>query len=215
MRLALALLGFCGLLLAQEPASPAAPKPEQILFPAGGTLRLVHSDGELTITGWDQPDMQMSVTEMPRVPMQVWREQPRDSPAPASSHISIERRVGEIVVRTLPHRGLDLRYRINLPRSAKVVIEHRSGEVHLNNLAGDIRAAVRSGTISVSVPPDAHYSVDAKTGLGDIVSEFPGQSRRRRWIFAHAFTAEAPQPASHQLNLRAGYGDIIVMKSLN
>jgi hypothetical protein len=212
-RLTLAILRMCGLLMAQDQAGPAAAKAQRIPFPQGSVLRLIHSDGELTITGWDQAQMEMTASQTSRVSMDpLWREKAAGGPAPASSHIAVERHGDEVIVRTAPHRGVDLDYQISVPRDAKIIIEHRSGEVYLNDLAGDIRAAVRNGSITLRLAPDGRYDINAKTGIGDIVSEFPGRAHRRPWIFAHEFAGEAAPAAAHKLDIRACYGDIILMK---
>ncbi len=38
-------------------------KTEKMAFPAGGTLRLQHSTGEVTIEGWDQPGVEITTTK--------------------------------------------------------------------------------------------------------------------------------------------------------
>ena len=46
------------------------------------------------------------------------------------------------------------------------------GEIHIDNITGDIRATENLGQITVRVP-DGAYSIDAKSKLGAVESDFP------------------------------------------
>src|SRR5580704_17744521 len=58
------LLASAGLVLADD-----VTKTERFDFPAGGTLRLKNSIGELTVEGWDQPGIEITTIKSPRKPM--------------------------------------------------------------------------------------------------------------------------------------------------
>src|SRR5437899_3149767 len=97
-----------------EPKSKAqSVKTDRLDFPPGGTLRLDNSVGELTIAGWDRPDI--VTTEFPGYsifpPPLPWR---RD------------------------HANFDLEYRINAPRDARLVVDHKTGQVHIDNSDSEI-----------------------------------------------------------------------------
>jgi hypothetical protein len=94
--------------------------------------------------------------------------------------------------------------------NAKLAVEHGAGEVHVDNLRSDIRVNLSNGGVTLSLPPDSRYNIDAKCTIGDVTSDFPGLAKRSPWLFGHRFveaTAEAPS-----LHLRVGYGDITILK---
>ncbi len=108
----------------------------------------------------------------------------------------------------------DLEYRIKAPRNARLTIDEAMGEVHIDNIAGDIRATEGSGEIIVRVPEGA-YAIDAKSKLGSVVSDFAGSERGLKWFVVkwpgQAFTSGPAAPVQ-KLFLRSGYGDIVILK---
>jgi len=74
---------------------------------------------------------------------------------------------------------------------------------------GDVRVA--AGTITLSLAPEAHYDIDARSRVGSVFSDFPGNERTRLWFFNHQF-AEHPSGAAEKLYLRIGFGDIVLLK---
>ena len=67
LRIAPLLLSAGASLWAADPSLPAAPQKvtvthtETLSLPAGGTVRIEHSVGELGIEGWDRPDVEITV----------------------------------------------------------------------------------------------------------------------------------------------------------
>ena len=88
------------------------------------------------------------------------------------------------------------------------------GELHITGIAGEIHAVEGNGEITVQLP-DGIYAIDAKSKLGAVNSDFPGTDRRAKWWVVawpgHTFTA-SPSSPSQKIFLRAGYGDIVVLK---
>ena len=89
-------------------------------------------------------------------------------------------------------------------------MEHRSGEVHIADLNSDIRVRVKRGEITLLLPQDAQYAVDARTDLGAVNSDFAGVNKRRKWLLGHEFLPSGQAP--HKLALRVGFGDIIIFR---
>jgi hypothetical protein len=54
------------------------------------------------------------------------------------------------------------------------------------------------------------HGFDAKSDSGGVTSDFPGRARRRPWLLGHQFVQKAP--AAHNLYLRVGSGDIVILK---
>lgn len=185
---------------------------ERMEFPPAGTLRFVNSNGELTVEGWDQPGVEITTIKSGETAKQ-WE----------GVGITSERKGGEIVVTTVfpkhrrlarPFLGLSdshIEYRIKAPRSARVTIEHNVGEVHISGITGEIHATDRMGQITVQLPQDGQYAIDAKSKLGAIDSDFPGHEFQKH-KFGHAFFHEAP-PSSQKLYLRVGFGDITILQT--
>jgi hypothetical protein len=200
-------------------------KTERIDFPPGGTLRLNDSIGELTVEGWDRPEVEITTIKSTKA-LYGSQERERRVQDLEKVHIKTERRGNDIVVTTdhpryaifpppLPwhswHADFDLEYRINAPRDARLVIDHGTGDVHIDNLGSDIHVSVLKGSISLRLPEENQYAIDAKADVGGIFSDFPGEMRRRMGLVGYAFS-QKPASAAHNLYLRIGYGDIALIK---
>ena len=206
--LAIGVLALSGLLLASEPPSPKpTTNTDRLDFPKGGVLRVEDSIGELFVEGWDQPNMEITTVS-----------------SSEKVHVTAKRQGNELVVTTaLPHQSalpphwpwadskIDLEYRIKVPRDAGLAVKHGVGEIHVDDLSGEIHATVRSGEITLRLPPDGVYAIDARARLGDVESDFEGTERRGHLVFEHAFSHPASAP-TQKLYLRTGFGDIVILK---
>jgi hypothetical protein len=223
--LALVGLGVCCLLLADDkpPQKVQVSKTEHMDFPAGGVLRLNNSVGELTVEGWDRPEVEITTVKSTR---EDYPSQEREKAVKELDRVHVEthRDGGELVITTdYPGgrflsclfggtAGFDLEYRIKVPASTRFIADHGVGEVHVDNLRGDIQVAVHQGEITLDLPEQDRYAVDAKSNCGSVVSDFPGKEKSRFWFFGHRVENE-DSSAPHKLNLKIGYGDIIVLKT--
>jgi hypothetical protein len=223
----LALIGFgiSSMVLADDEPQQfvQVTKTERLDFPSGGLLRLKNSIGQVTIVGWDRPDVELTTTKSTK---DLYNSQDREKALGELNqvHIAAERHGDELVITSdFQRHGIfkpllrggtrfDLDYRISVPRNARLVIEHDTGFVSLENVAGDIRVTASQGEIAVHLPEDGQYAIDAKSKLGDVISDFPGHAQRKLWFLGKQFTHENAA-ASQKIDLRAGYGDIIILKS--
>lgn len=162
-------------------------------LPSGGTIRLIHSIGELDIEAWDRPDVEVMTIK------------------PDTVHVAIERKGDELVITSEhpKHKRVEVEYRIKAPRGARLTIDHDRGEVNLDGITGDIHATNGCGDIALRLP-DGAYAIDAKSKIGAVTSDFSGAERRKHW-FGEQFDRESPPPAAN-LYLRIGFGDIIVLR---
>lgn len=226
--LALIAIGSSCLLFSEDEAGRTIgiTKTERMEFPARGVLHLQHSIGELTVEGWDRPEIEITTTKVPPLHYDSrWREKSSHDRELEEVKVAAERHDDDVVISTtLPHGrsfpppspfrgsiGVNLHYQIQVPRNACLIIEHEEGEVNIEDMAGDIRVTTMRGEITLRLPSEAQYAIDAKSDLGSVVSDFPGSERRRPWLFGHRFVPE-PTSAGHQLYLRTGFGDIIIQK---
>lgn len=174
----------------------ANPTPAVQTLDAADTLRIERSRGALSIEGWDQLKVEISVA------------------GPDAGAVKAERRGEEIVITTdVPshdRRKVELTYNIKVPRDSKIVIERAEGGVYIRNIVGDIDAAVHHGQITLSVPEAATYKIEAHAKFGNVYSDFEGDDKRHH-LFRHDFTGGADS-AAHKLKLQVDYGDIVMMK---
>jgi hypothetical protein len=215
---------------------------ERADFPTGGLLQLKNSIGELTVEGWDRPDVEITTIKSTKA---AYASQDREK----ASHelhkvrISVERHGEDLVVNTdFPRRrglpsasvapgkdfgsltgiltspasllraatNFDLEYRIKAPMNARLAADHDMGEVHVDNLTSDIHVTVLNGGITLHLPQEGQYGIDAKSDVGGVNSDFPGRTKRRPWLLGHQFVQRTPAP--HKLYLRVGFGDITILK---
>ncbi len=139
--------------------------------------------------------------------------------------IAVERRGEELVINTgFPRHGkfsppfgagtrFDLEYYIKAPRNVRLIVAHDVGGVHVDDITGDIRVTARRGEITLRLPEEGQYAIDARSKVGDVISDFPGHGKLKPWLTGHQFTNETSANA-HRLYLRVGYGDIIIWKTL-
>lgn len=194
---------------------------EHMDFPSGGVLHLKKSTGDLTVEGWDRPDIEITTIKSTK------SYQPSDRSAAAKSLDRIrlvpERHGDELTVTTeFPKhemltrlfRGVssfELQYVIKVPRNARLIIDHDSGNVFVDNVTGDVRVTDGIGQIILHLPQQGHYAFDAKSDLGAVESDFPGPEHGRLIGLGRAFFTEAPAGAQ-KLYARIGYGDITILK---
>lgn len=171
---------------------------EHAALAAGGQVRVEDSTGSVNIIGWDQPDVEVVATRYTF---------PTDSKDRATERLKrIQITVtgggsGEVTIATQkPYlRGTYIDYRIMVPRSARLLIRHRTGDVVITKVEGDIDAKAGKGDIFVQLPEPAQYMIHAKSRLGGVYSDFK----------------DAPAPASgpaHNIDLRIGVGGITIQR---
>jgi len=212
------LLAGSGLLFAQDAASQKVQvtHTERADFPAGGLLQFQNSMGELTVEGWDRPDVEITTIKSTKDVFPA-ADREKMSAELEKVKISVEHQGDSLIVTTdVPrhHAGpavfFDLEYRVKAPMNARLTVAHDKGEVHVDNLTSDIHATVRIGEITLHLPQENQYGIDAKSKVGAVISDFPGNEKRLRWSFGHTFVQDTK--GAHTLYLRAGFGDIVILK---
>ena len=193
-------------------------------LPSGGTLRFVNARGTLTVEAWDRPEVEITTIKSTKGEFGA-SERDRAAKKLDAVTVTAEVRGNELVVTTsyprrrlLPRpfsdaskRDFDLEYRIKAPAATRIVDErHDVGEVNIDGLTGDIDVSLLQGEIMLHLPENGRYDIDAKTQAGSVSSDFPGEEKRRRWFIGHRF-APGGSGAPHRLNLRVGFGDIVLL----
>jgi len=204
---------------------------ERLDIPPGGTVHIDNSYGYLTVEGWDQPRVEVTVTkttdryyapshqqkeEQRFAEIRVVADRPkRDDVAitttlpprkgGVNSVIPFDRM---IVIRSLlprNHRGVTVDCRVRVPRDARLIVRHDYGYVWVSDVSGDLEIDSHTGDMIVMLPEPGPYAIDARTRLGSISSDFAGNGHKQLLIGTH-FTY--PGPESHQVRLRMGRGNI-------
>lgn len=224
--LGIALPAFCAEGTAENGPHQSfeATKTERTLFAPGGTIRVNGSYGYLAVEGWDEPEVEVTViksTDGFYEPSQKQHVEQRFE----GIHVVTERASDkELTISTTPpvrktvfffprplfpspRHGLTPDYRIHVPRNSQLVIRHDNGYVWVSDVTGDIDARSHTGDMIVLLPDPGPYSIDARTGLGSVSSDFVGKGHRYLAGTRLAFAGSAP---SRRIFLRMGRGCITI-----
>jgi hypothetical protein len=190
-------------------------------FQAGGTIHVNHSFGELWVEGWDRPEVEVTSTKSPD---ELYGAKDKEAGRLADNvRVAVNRRSdGELEISTsvghfsrwrhpFSEEGdVMMEYLIRAPRNAKLVIHHKDGTVLISNMLGDIEASGRTGDIVVLLPESGKYSIDAKSQVGTLSSDFEGKFHHV--LLSSGFQLDAPAP-THRIHLRMGAGGIEIKGS--
>lgn len=173
----------------------------------GGTIRVNDSSGHVMVEGWDQNEVEVTVVKS----MPYGYDKNRASQQLDRVKVSMQRvSPTELAITTLPsHRGkVMIDYQIHVPRDSKLVIHSVSNYIFVSRVSGEIEATCRRGDIVVMLPDAGPYSIDAKTKLGNVFSDFEGHSHSLHLVGDQfASTGTAP---SRRIYLRVGSGGISI-----
>jgi len=189
---------------------------DRVDFAAGGTIRILAATGELNIEAWDQPQVEITVTrsawtaDTPAAREKMTRELNLTSVTHDVTHAKTG--AAELVLGTMHKRSnsIHLDYRIMVPRSSHLVIEHHIGDVMVDGVTGSIDAHTHEGDIMLLLPSTGQYSFDMATKFGGIHSDYPG-SWCRNDLTGEKTSQDVPAPAS-RIHLRVGIGGIEIQK---
>jgi hypothetical protein len=222
----LAVIGFGTALLlrgADEPKQQVrVSNTEHLDFVPNGTLRLTNSIGVLTVEAWDRTDIEITTIKSTKLEYEA-RDREKETHELDKVHVGAERHGDELVVTTtFPRNRLlhpvagegnfDLEYHIKAPNNTRIVANHHVGDVNVDGLVGDIQATLLEGQITLHLPEEERYTITAKSRFGHVNSDFPGLQKRRWWLLGHHAENE-DSTATHKLNLKVGYGDIVILKT--
>jgi hypothetical protein len=96
-----------------------------------------------------------------------------------------------------------------LAKEASVDVGYR---MNIDSFTGDIQATLRKADMMLHLPEEGRYDIHAKSKFGDVNNDFPGEEKRRWWVFGHRIVHE-DSPAPHKLDLRVKFGDIVILKT--
>jgi len=162
---------------------------QRMPFLPGGAIRLENSYGYLTVEGWDEPEVEITVIKSTD---RFYEPDEREKAEQLLNQIRVvaELRSGKelAISTTLPlrhglfasklppgallprnRRRVTLDYTIRVPRDSRLVIHHKVGYVSVRDLAGDMEVNSHSGDMIVALSDTTPCSIDAATRLGSIL----------------------------------------------
>jgi hypothetical protein len=196
---------------------------ERMHFAPGGTIRVTDSFGYLSVDGWDEPSVELTVIKSTN---RFYRSDEQEEAKRRTDLIRVETEhpsAAELSIIThyasrnhnfappLSNKtkaGVTLEYRIRAPHESRLVIHHNSGYVWVNDVSGDIEATSHTGDMIVMLPSPASYSIDARSRLGSVTSDFAG-AVLRQFVLGSRFARAGEGPSRH-VYLRMGRGSITI-----
>src|SRR5208283_4090477 len=178
---------------------------ERVSFLPGGTIRLVNSYGYLSVVGWDSPEVEVTVTKSTDRFYDPEEKQEAERRFEQVRVVTERRSDKELAISTilparnplfrsvLPldrilftkplvpnnRRGVTVEYKVMVPRDSRLVVHHDTGYVWVSDVTGDIEVNSRTGDMIVMLPDPGPYSIDAKTRLGSVFSDYTGKGQYR------------------------------------
>jgi len=230
--LGLSLLGTLHTLPAAEGVYQKGPKQsfavtntERVPCAPGGTIRLNNSYGYLTVEGWDDPEVEITVINSTDSPYEPSQQQRGEQPFGRVRVVAERRSDKDLVISTIVperHRLLPkakhrvtVEYRIRVPRDSRLIVHHGNGYVWVSDVTGDLDVRSHTGDMIVMLPDLSPYSIDARTRMGSVSSDFTGKSMNRvsQFLVGSHFDY-ASQTPKRRIYLRMGRGSIEILQDL-
>lgn len=205
---------------------------DRVPFEPGGTIRVDNSYGYLTVEGWDEPEVEVTVTKSTdrfydakqkedvasrfgRIRVVTERRSDKEeaisTTLPARHGLPYSILPSRQIIFTMPKKstlGVTVEYTIHVPRDSSLVVHNDHGYVWVSDLAGDIEVNSHTGDMVVVLPDPGSYAVDAKTVLGSVSSDLTGEGHKRYLVGTHF--VHASQMPSRRIYLRMGRGSITI-----
>jgi hypothetical protein len=207
-------------------------KTERVSFLPGGTILLDNSYGYLTVEGWDEPEVEVTVTkstdrfyrperkekiEQRFEQVRVAAERRSDKELTIATTLPVRHNLissilpSRRIVVTMPvhsERGVTVDCTVHVPRDSRLVVHHDNGYVWVSDVTGDIEVHSHTGDMIVMLPDPGPYSIDARTRMGSVSSDLTGRTNNQFLVGTHF--AHASQSPSRRVYLRMGRGSITI-----
>jgi len=195
---------------------------ERVNFAPGGTIRFDHSFGDLYVEGWDRPEVEITVIKsIPKVELGVIQSPSGDcsrlegvqftTEHPSANELAIRTTTGSDGFFRHPFGGkgpVTVRYELRVPSDSRLIIHHGGGNILVGNVTGGVEATNRNGDIVLMLPSTGLYSIDAKSKMGTVSSDFAGKAHVRHLIGEGFLGAAGNSP--RWIFLRVGFGGITI-----
>lgn len=192
---------------------------ERVPFAAGGTIHVNGSYGYLTVEGWDEPEVEVTVIksaeqQQRQERVRVVTERRSDQELTISTIPPARKSLFRSVVfvarplLTNERRGVTVEYRIRVPRDSKLVVHQDNGYVWVSDISLDIEVDSHTGDMIVMLPDPGPYAIDARTRMGSVSSDFAGKGNKQFLVGTHFTYSSQARP--RQIHLRMGRGCITI-----
>ena len=205
---------------------------ERVKFLPGGTIRVDNSYGYLTVEGWDSPEVEVAVTKSTDRLYELEQKEQADKCFDQIRVVTERRSDKELAISTtLPDRrsfpssilpsgriivampkknrlGVTIDYTVHVPRDSRLVVHHDNGYVWVSDVTGDIEINSHTGDMIVMLPDPGPFSIDARTRMGSISSDFTGNGHKQCLVGTQFVYAS--QGPSRRIHLRMGRGSITI-----
>jgi hypothetical protein len=196
---------------------------ETVNFAPGGIVRITGSYGDVSVEGWEQPKVEVTVIKSlsygfnPADKQRLERVKvatDRHSDTELSISTSAPSANGFVHPFGGQGGGVALEYWIRVPRSSRLVIKHGVGMVSVTNVMGDIDASGGRGDLLVGLPGTGPYAIDARSNLGVVSSDFAGSPRLALYRMGERFDSlhATDATAGPHVRLRMGFGGITIKR---
>jgi hypothetical protein len=195
---------------------------QNLPFQPGGTIHVNHSYGELSVEGWDRPEVEVTVIKSPDEIFSA-KDQTDAAKRVENVKVTVDRHSDtDIAISTAvtnfkrfwhpfgPAGHVVMQYRIHVPRNSKLVIHHDHGDVLVSQVVGDIEATGEHGDIVLLLSEKEKYSIDAKSKFGTVNCDFDGAFEHGMYSSRYSLTAPAP---AHRIVVTEGVGGIDIKGS--
>jgi hypothetical protein len=209
-------------------------KTERAPFLPGGTIHVDNSYGYLTVEGWDEPEVEITVTKstdrffepgqkekavkhFDQIRVVTERRSDKElaistaTPFRTSLFTSVLPSGQMIITTPLPpnnKRGVTVEYAVRVPRDSRLVVHQDNGYVWVSGVTGDLEVHSHTGDMIVMLPDPGPYAIDARTRVGRIASDIPCKTGNPL-LAGGRLLCQAPVSAP-RVRLRMGRGSIAI-----
>ncbi len=186
-------------------------KTENVSFVPGGLIRLETMSGNLSVEAWDQPEVEITTIRSSWKDARCTAGDVRvttERRSPAELAVTTTRPPVHWSQRWFNRCGIEVEELVHVPRDARLVIHHGAGYVSVSRVSGDIEIRSHSGDLVLMLPDPGPYSIDARSKIGAVSSDFEGTIHGTKLAGEEFATGNAS--AAHKIYLRMGLGDIAI-----
>jgi hypothetical protein len=193
---------------------------QSVDFAPGGDIQLDETIGDVSIVGWDKPQVELTVLKATK---KLYGREEHAEGLKVLERFSIvmSKESGNrlLVSATAPSRSLlgqllkggtniELSFILKVPQTSNLAIKHKAGDVNVNDIKGNISISNHAGDVALELSGKEKYVVDAKCRLGEVASEF----KRKEQAVSDKVSEPAEQNKTFQVYLRVDVGEIRVAK---
>jgi Putative adhesin len=192
---------------------------QSVDFDAGGEIRLDGTIGDVSVVGWDKPQVELTVLKATKKYYGLDEQEKALKLLARFPVVMIKEDENRLLVSVAPARGLlwqllngvtnlELSFTLRVPKASNLRVKHKAGDIQVTGVEGNISVSNRAGDVSLALSGQEKYVIDAKSRLGEVRSAF----RRKKQSPAGDVSGLAEQDEPYKVCLRVDVGEIRVQK---